>query len=296
MIGINELYTHYILKPLRKDCNIVCEPIDSAMAKLNRLIDDSLSYFSYTLVLKGSAKVDFNGSILVIEPHDMMVTTPGAKVFTLEVSDDFSALCLMVDETTTYSIENASYAVLTAYAPFMIHSQNKLKLTDIQHAALKKWMTEIVDYGCYVSPFANDFLTALHSLFVYQLMDIENINGREACQYSRPAKIFLDFLKMLPENYVKHHDIQYYADRLAVTTIYLSRIVKQHSGQTVKEHIDRLLLSKALIMLKRTDKSVTNIAEMLNFATPQSFCKFFVRNKSVSPREYRNSTQTVCHL
>lgn len=289
MIGIKDLYTNYIRKPLREDCGIVCEPIDPTMAKLNRLLDDPISYFSYTLVMKGEAKVDFNGSRIAISPQDLMITTPGAKVYTLEVSDDFSALCLMVDETTTYETANARYAVLTAYAPSMIHAKNKLSLSAAQYGALKKWMTEIVSYGSSNTPLANDFLFSLHSLFVCQLMEIENLKSREDCRYSHSSEVFLDFLRLLPQNYEKHHDIQFYADRLAITTIYLSRIVKRHSGQTVKEHIDRLLLSEASLLLKRTDKSVASIAEALSFATPQSFCKFFAKNKGLSPRQYRNN-------
>lgn len=293
MIGIKDLYTHYIHKPIREDCGIICEPIDSAMAKLNRLLDDSISYFSYTLVMKGNAKVDFNGAEITLNPQDLMITTPGAKVYTLEVSDDFSALCLMVDETTTYGTANTRYAVLTAYAPSMIHSKNKLSLLDAHYDALKKWMTEIILYGSSNTPMVNDFLISLHSLFVCQLMEVENLRNREDCQYSPPSEIFLDFLRLLPQNYMKHHDIRFYADRLAVTTIYLSRIVKRYSGQTVKEHIDRLLLSEASTLLKRTDTSVATIAEILNFANPQSFCKFFVRNKGISPREYRNNKKII---
>lgn len=293
MIGIKDLYTHYIRKPLPEDCRIVCEPIDPAMAKLNRLLDDSISYFSYTLVTKGTAEVDFNGSRITLNPRDLMITTPGAKVYTLEVSDDFAALCLMADETTTYGSANARYAVLTAYAPSMILSQNKLSLSDAHYEALLKWMTEMVRYGSADTPLVNEFLISLHSLFVCQLMDVECLTDSEEYQYTHPSEIFLNFLRLLPANYARHHDIRFYADRLAVTTIYLSRIVRRHSGQTVKDHIDRLLLSDALTLLKRTDKPVAAIAEILNFANPQSFCKFFVRNKGISPREYRSAQQNT---
>lgn len=131
MIGIKDLYAQYIRKPLPEDCRIVCEPIDPYMAKLNRLLTDSISYFSYTLVLAGTADVDYNGNNLTLSPNDMMITTPGAKVFTSNVSDDYFALCLMVDETIVYEIQTARYAILTAYSPQLIHYQNKLTLSGI---------------------------------------------------------------------------------------------------------------------------------------------------------------------
>lgn len=292
MIGINELYNRYIRKPISGYRGIVCEPIDDAMAKLNRLINDTLSYFSYTLVVKGEATVVYNGTKMVLQPRDMMVTTPGARVFTQEVSEDYFALCLMADEMTTYEITDIRFAVLTAYSPMLIHVQNKLHLCENEFDALKKWMEEITAYGASDDPLTKIRLTSLYSLFVCELMNIENPGNADINKYGRPSEIFMDFLKLLPNNYTKHHDIQFYADRLAVTTIYLSRIVKNHSGQTVKDYIDRLLLSKASALLKRSDISIANIAETLNFANPQSFCKFFVRNKGISPRKYRGNNDT----
>lgn len=292
MIGIKDLYIHYIRKPIREDCGIICEPIDSAMAILNRLLDDVLSYFSYTLVLKGEAVVNHSGAILTLRPNDLMITTPGAKVYTLEVSDDYFALCLMADETTTYEITDTSYSSLGAFSPLLIHSQNKLQLTEAEFEILKKWMREIRNYGETDTPMTKLCLTSLYSLFVCELMNIESSGKLDLYQPGRPSEIFLDFLKLLPANYFRHHDIQFYADQLAVTTIYLSRIVKKYSGQTVRDHIDRLLISEASTMLKRTDTPIAAIAENLSFATPQSFCKFFVRNKGISPREYRNKQKT----
>lgn len=292
MIGIKDLYTRYICRPLPEGCGIVCEPIDPVMAKLNRLLNDALSYFSYTLVLDGSAEIDYNGGRMSLSANDLFITTPGDKVLTLRVTDDFSALCLMVDETTIYEILDSRYAVLTAYSPALIHSQNKLRLTDNECGALNKWMKEIIAYGATDITYARPFLTALYSLFVCELMNIESRAGSDDLQYGRPSEIFLDFLKLLPANYSKHHNIQFYADRLAVTSIYLSRVVKSLSRQTVKNHIDRLRLSEASLLLKSTDKPVADIAGALNFANPQSFCKFFVRYKGVSPREYRRSNRS----
>lgn len=288
MIGIKDLYTRYIRKPLSEDCGIICELIDPAMAKLNRLLNDTLSYFSYTLVLNGEATVDHSGMKMTIRTQDLMITTPGAKVFTLEVSDDFSAWCLMADEMTTYEITDTRYATLNAFSPLLIHSQNKLHLIDSEFEEIKKWMSEIIRYGVLDNPLTKLCLTSLYSLFVSELMNIERAGNSEMDQCGHPSEIFLDFLKLLPSNYIKHHDIRFYADRLSVTTIYLSRVVKKHSGQTVKDHIDRLLLSEATMLLKRTDKPISTIAENLNFATPQSFTKFFVRYKGISPRKYRD--------
>lgn len=217
----------------------------------------------------------------------MMITTPGAKVFTSNVSDDYFALCLMVDETIVYEIQTARYAILTAYSPQLIHYQNKLTLSDNECELLKKWMDEITTYGRYPAKHAKECLSALYSIFVCELMEIENKVDNHENFHSNPSEIFLNFLRQLPANYLRHHDLQFYADKLSVSTIYLSRIVKKYSQQTVKNHIDRLLMSEASRLLKQTDSPIVYIAERLHFANPQSFCKFFVKHTGLSPREFR---------
>lgn len=293
MIGIKDLYTRIIRRDLPEGRNIICEYIDPAMAVLNRLLDDALSYFSFTLVVKGEAVVNHTGTTLTLRPNDLMITTPGAKVYTLEVSDDYSALCLMADETDTYEITGTLHTSLSSFSPLLIHSPNKLKLNSRASEVLRKWMKEIVEYGRSQTKFTSVCLDALYSLFVCELMDIENVQNPDTVSTGRPSEIFMDFLQLLPKNYIRHHDIQFYADRLAVTSIYLSRIVKRYSGQTVRDHIDRLLMSEASMLLRRTDKPIADIAESLNFANPQSFCKFFTRYKSISPRVYRNAKSNI---
>lgn len=287
MIEIKDLYAHYIRKPLPGDCGIVCETIDAAMAKLNRLLNDALSYFSYTLVAKGTATVSYNGTLITLQQHDLMITTPGARIVTVDVSDDYLAMCLMADEMTTYEMTDKRDAPVAIFPLLMIYSQNKLHLSKSEFDALNKWMMEITRYGVPENPLTKICLTSLYSLFLCEFINVENTRSIDDVEYGQPSKLFLDFLKLLPVHYIRHHDIGFYADSLCVTPIYLSRVVKLHSAQTVKEHIDRLLLSQATVMLKGSNKPIAIIAENLNFATPQSFCKFFVRKKGVSPRKYR---------
>ena len=99
--------------------------------------------------------------------------------------------------------------------------------------------------------------------------------------------LFLKFCRLLTQNFLTEHEIGFYADRLAVTPIYLSRILKRFSGMTVKSHVNRLLLIEATNLLINTDTPITTISAKLHFANPTGFTKFFVKHKGISPREYR---------
>lgn len=287
MYRLTEFYDKIMRKPLPTQCGIACENVDPQVAKLNRLLTESVSCFSYTLVLSGSATVNYDDKVMGIAPNDMLVYTPGMMIVTQEVTDDFSAMCLIGDEATTYEIPFARNVISASYFPAVAHSENKLALTDCEARWLGDRMREIQAYIEGEHLYKKECLYSLYSLFILDLLNVEKRINKVTENTGPTIDLFLKFMQLVTENFAVHHDIAYYADALAVTPIYLSRIVKRFSGQTVKNHVDRLLAMEASFMLSSTDSPVSLIAEKLNFANPSSFCKFFIRSKGVSPKEYR---------
>lgn len=70
----------------------------------------------------------------------------------------------------------------------------------------------------------------LYSIF---LMDLSSILSKQT-KYSgfgkRTEDLFMNFMDLLPEHFVREHGIEFYADALNVTPTYLSRAVRQVSG------------------------------------------------------------------
>lgn len=289
MFRLSDLYSDIIKRPMPTDCGITCEWVDPSMAKLNRLLTESVSCFSYTLVLSGTQTVSYDGKQAFLKRNDIFIYTPGMMIRTQEISEDYSAICLMGDETATYEIPYARNVIKASYFPAAVHSENKLSLTECEASWIKDRMKEIILYINSKHRFKNECLYSLYSLFILDLLNVESRFKQNSEFNGHTVDIFLKFMKLLTENFSVHHDISFYADALAVTSIYLSRIVKRFSGQTVKNHVDRLLAMEASYLLISTDLPVATIAERLKFANPASFSKFFTKNKGVSPREYRTS-------
>lgn len=290
MFRLSELYTDIMKKSLPTECGITCEIVDPYTAKLNHLLTESVACFSYTLVISGNSLVSYNDKVTAFTKNDILIYTPGMMIKTLETSEDFLALCLMGDEAITYEIPYARNIIRACYFPFVIQSDNKLSLSDQEASWLANRMNEIRTYSnCPHHIYKDECLTSLYSLFILDLLNIESRFKINTDFNSHTIDIFLKFLRLLTENFARHHDIAFYADALAVTTIYLSRIVKRFSGQTVKNHIDRMLIMEATYLLTNTDNTISQIAESLHFANPSSFCKFFTKQRGVSPREYRSS-------
>ncbi len=109
-----------------------------------------------------------------------------------------------------------------------------------------------------------------------------------AATRSREQTIFDRFILLVNQHCREQHQISYYAERLCLTERYLGTIVRQTSGTTAKEWIDRALIARIKVELRHTDKSVARISEEMNFPNPSFFSKYFKRLTQKTPAEYRN--------
>lgn len=83
--------------------------------------------------------------------------------------------------------------------------------------------------------------------------------------------------------------VQYLADRLNISSGYLSRLLKVLTGQSTQQLIHDKLIEKAKLQLSTSDLSVNEIAYALGFEHPQSFSKLFKSKTQLSPLEFRQS-------
>ena len=108
-----------------------------------------------------------------------------------------------------------------------------------------------------------------------------------AATRSREQTIFARFIQLVNQHCRQQHQVSYYADRMCLTERYLGTVIRQTSGTTAKEWIDRALITQAKVLLRHSDKSVVQISEDLNFPNPAFFSKYFKRLTAMTPLEYR---------
>ena len=94
---------------------------------------------------------------------------------------------------------------------------------------------------------------------------------------------------MVSENFKTQRDIGFYADRLCVTNKYLSTLLKQYTGMTALEWIERHVVLYAKSCLTSTTMSVQQISDELDFPSQSVFGKYFKRVEGLSPKAYRQS-------
>ena len=85
--------------------------------------------------------------------------------------------------------------------------------------------------------------------------------------------------------------VQYLADALHLSPVYLRSLLKLLTGQNTQQHIHAKLLAKAKEKLTATDLSVSEIAYELGFEHAQSFSKLFKSKTKLSPLEFKQLFQ-----
>ena len=131
------------------------------------------------------------------------------------------------------------------------------------------------------------------ALVAAQMHHYDNLFHQQADQLassrSREQTIFDRFLLLVTQHCAEHHQIGYYAERMCLTERYLSTVIRQTSGTTAKDWIDRALINRIKVELRHTDKSVAQISYDMNFPNSSFFSKYFKRLTQMTPAEYRRS-------
>ena len=104
----------------------------------------------------------------------------------------------------------------------------------------------------------------------------------------RTIDIYNSFVSLVAQHYPEAHDVKFYADRLCITTRYLSQITDRVVSKSPKQIIADYLLSEAKTYLDTTRLTIQEIADRLGFSSQALFCKFFRSQENISPSKYRN--------
>ncbi|MDR1331291.1 MAG: helix-turn-helix domain-containing protein, partial [Tannerella sp.] len=95
------------------------------------------------------------------------------------------------------------------------------------------------------------------------------------------------FLNLVQTHYREERELKFYADKLGLTPMHLSKVVKAASRKSANDWIDEHVILEAKALLKSTGMTIQQISEELNFPSQSFFGKYFKRCTGMSPREYK---------
>ena len=134
--------------------------------------------------------------------------------------------------------------------------------------------------------FGDDMVTAIRNAHDYIHSQVV-YNVSSETRNPRLAELYNEFLSLIADNYSQAHDVAYYADKLAITTRYLSQVTRAMVDKSPKQIIDDYLLQETDILLSSTSLTIQEISDKLGFSSQVLLSKFYRSKKGMAPKEFR---------
>ena len=119
-------------------------------------------------------------------------------------------------------------------------------------------------------------------------MERQKGNGPDSSGQTRSREIFGRFLSLLKQHGTTQRNVPFYAGELALTPNHLSAVIRQESGLSVMDWINRTCVTEAKVLLKHSDLMIYEIADRLSFPEATAFNRYFKHQTGMTPLEYRN--------
>jgi len=238
------------------------------------------------IITSGEAYINFNLQDRHVTAGTLVYIGPGTIINPIRLSDDLQVfgIGLFAD----FPMPFAQGQMPSAFNGQIRDFQLPVGESDINTAShILNTIWHVVHTEDYHRPTVTTLVAALMHHYDHLFRQQSDMH---AVSRSREQTIFDRFIQLVTLHSTEHHQIGYYAERLCLTERYLSTVIRQASGTTAKDWIDRALITRIKIELRHTDKSTAQIAEEMHFANPSFFAKYFKRLTGLTPMEYRSNT------
>lgn len=105
---------------------------------------------------------------------------------------------------------------------------------------------------------------------------------------TRQDEIFKSFVSLVHEHCTSQREVSFYADKLCISTKYLTGICKAVTGDSAKKIIDDFAILEIKVLLQSTELTVQEIADRLVFPDQSYLGRYFKRHEGMSPKEYQS--------
>ena len=242
------------------------------------------SFYLVFFVKKGVFKAIIDGVEVNVEENDCLIVMP------------CTTLALIKSKATIFTFIVRSHVVANIYNKLHIAVKNRMSSFTFYHHKLDKDV--INDFQIIYNqmkceslrkPYKLQEMTMREYVSIYIIHMVSLFNKYPHIEYyknTRQRAIYIKMLELLQVYYNKDRSVAFYADKLCITSKYLSNITMQYTGYPASAIIDSFVMFRAKIMLYDGELNIKKISDFLNFQSQSFFGRYFKRNTGMSPREF----------
>lgn len=265
-----------------------------------------LTYGAILICRKGKARLNVNykdwelyeGAVITLFPND---------VVELKVDGDCKSPETENGDCKSPQTANSFQAEILKYNPSLLREAS-LQLEQTVYSSLREdrcrqdtpVVTNIINgmFGLLKVYFDQTECTCISQLVLCQLKAFF-IGFHEYLQRNpqyRPDEVksyrvreqFNRFMMLLEKDYKISRDVNYYAEKMNISSKYLTNIVSQVTGHTPKTIIDQYVILQLKMHLKRSTQSIKEMAWEFHFADVSFFCRYFKKHTGLTPQQIRS--------
>ncbi|MFI3282213.1 MAG: helix-turn-helix domain-containing protein [Rikenellaceae bacterium] len=246
----------------------------------------AFSGFSAIIMMCGEANVSIDLKEFVVKPRDIVVFSPETTIKTISCTTNAAAYLISFSKPFIDDLQIDLSTTLPLYMRFGKNPVLHLNEDDIdeirQLFRLIKTMLKSNK-----ERYRTEIIKTLFTTMFYILTELNNRDGEDQGKRGRCEVIFDEFLSLLQEHSRTERNVKFYAEKLNISTKYLSAVVKDVSGKTAAKWIDESVILEAKNLLKYSGLSIQEIANNLNFSTQSFFGKYFKQHTGTSPSRFK---------
>ena len=231
-----------------------------------------------------------------VSKNDIITILPMQLVALREVSDDFSMTFFKIDKVMFIDIMSG----LGKITPDFFFYMRKHFLDHLTDGEVERFLgfCRVVDFRDVHDDPVFRRETILHLLRIYfwdYYVSFQKIaNKRKSLSLSsNKEKIALKFYLLVAEHYRNHREIAFYADKLCISPVYLSKVIQETTGRSPHEVIADHVVVEIKTLLRDPNLEIKDAARQTGFSNQSSLSRFFRQETGMSPSEYRRTIHVV---
>ena len=236
----------------------------------------------------GIIQFDYDGQLTTVHKGELFLGVPGSVVSDYMVSPDFDCKLIAVKPTEMMASRELHTMVINSMLHIKTHPVARLTETDAEDVfAYHDLICRRIRLAEH--RYKNGEVRSLINAFLLRMVGImdSGTEVKETESSVRGEQLVEKFVWMVNEDCGRNRLVEYYADRLNITSKYLSTLVRNILGRTPTDVIKVVTMKEIERRLRYTDDSIKQISQAMNFPNTSFFGKYFKQHSGVTPNSYR---------
>lgn len=248
-------------------------------------------YMTIMIITEGEAKISMNMEEFHVKKNSLVHISPNTIMDNPDDEHEFTMLgvSFTIDFLSEIGMPERNGEIFnyftSRYSP--VWNLEPEDAAIIQHQ-IRLLAQRVKKYASH--PYGKEILINGFHIFLFEIGALgQKYSEMTRLSFSRQESLVIKFSNLVQQQFRELRTVKKYADQLNVTAKYLTEVVKEYSGKNASEIINDLVILEAKFLLRKSELSIGEIADILHFSDQSFFGKYFKRQTGMSPKAFRET-------